>query len=444
MGLTRSTLAVFLSLLLVLQPLANAQDQAQGRPGASAPASAPAPAAGRPGAPPPDQVPVQPSASVPAPAAGRPGAQVPVTPSTPPAVDPAQPRPKVYSCPADNGARYTTANGVTFELKCDHGTIAKPLDATTTNSQRECADYCSTLPNCQSADWNDRSKMCATKQEVCFHLYFACQLDPLTSAVHTRTHTWFPLEERMQRPDVEPRTPPECPAPKIALAESVTASASFTADGQCPTNDGKIFLTPQGTYFQVKCASENTAAVGIPGSRPLHDFAECMTACADIPECKSITFAGGKPNWECKMFDTGVESLVADATSQNKASAILIDPPTSNKVDDLTMLCSTECPNADGQTWVSDTGEQFRMDCCKRHGTITIGQTQTASLEECMKLCALALPCQSVDWQRDSGNCYFGKHSGAPTIAASGWASAHSMGCAGACKKSTGGCCGGQ
>lgn len=84
------------------------------------------------------------------------------------------------------------------------------------------------------------------------------------------------------------------------------------------------------------------------------------------------------------------------------------------------------------------------MDCCKRHGTITIGQDQTASLEECMKLCGLILACQSVDWQRDSGNCYFGKHSGEPTIAASGWASAHSIGCAGACKKSGGGCCGGR
>ncbi|QSZ33789.1 hypothetical protein DSL72_005361 [Monilinia vaccinii-corymbosi] len=150
MGLTRSTLVVLFSFLLLLQPLANAQDQAQGRPGASAPAAAPAPAAGRPGAAPPvDQVPVQPSAPAPAPApaAGRPGAQAPVDSSTPPAAgDPAQPRPKVYSCPADNGARYTTANGVTFELKCDHGTIALPLDNIATNSQKDCADYCSTLP----------------------------------------------------------------------------------------------------------------------------------------------------------------------------------------------------------------------------------------------------------------------------------------------------------
>ncbi|THV48929.1 hypothetical protein BGAL_0220g00120 [Botrytis galanthina] len=434
MGLTRSTLVVLFSLLFLFQPLVNAQDQAQGRPGVAA--SAPAPAAGRPGSAPPDQVPIQPAASGPAPAAGRPGgASTPPTSSdaapaagrpgastAPVAGDPAAGRPKVYSCPADNGARYTTANGVTFELKCDHGTLAKHLDSTTTATQKECADYCSTLPNCQSADWNLNYKICATKQEY-------IPTFPLTG-----THTWFPLEERKQRPDTEYRTPPECPAPKVALAESATASASFTTDGECPANDGKIFLTPQGTYFKVKCSFENTAEITISGSRPLHDFAECMTACADIPECKSVTFANGKPNWECKMFEAGVEALTADATNK-KASAVAIDPPTSAKQDDLTYLCSTECPNADGQTWDSPTGQRFRMDCCKRHGTIPIGDTQAGSLEECMKICGFTLACQSVDFQRDTGMCYLGKHSGAPTIAASGWASAYAIGCAGACKK---------
>ncbi|CAD6446995.1 2d69ee01-e847-4d23-9967-26728d1da4f2 [Sclerotinia trifoliorum] len=418
MGLTRSTLVVLFSLSLLLQPLANAQDQAQGRPGASAQA----PAAGRPGASSSDQVPVQASASSQAPAAGRPGA------STAPTTDPAQPRPKVYSCPADNGARYTTGNGVTFELKCDHGTIAKPLDNTITNTQKDCADYCSTLSNCQSCDWNINSKLCATKQQY-------IPTFPLPG-----THTWFPLEERSQRPETEYRSPPDCPAAKVALLESVTTSATFTADGECPSNDGKIFLTPQGTYFQVKCGTQNTAQVTLPDSRPLHDFAECMTACADNPECNSVTFASGKPDWQCKMFESGVETLAADAT-KNKASAVVIEPPTSAKKDDLVYLCSTECPNADGQTWDSPTGQKFRMDCCKRHGTITIGQTQAGSLEECMKICSFTLACQSVDFQRDTGRCYFGKHSGAPTIAASGWASAYAVGCSGACKKE--GCCGG-
>lgn len=182
-GLTRTTFIVFFFVLFLRQPFVSAQDQAQGRPGAAA--SAPAPAAGRPGsAPPPAQVPIQPAVSNPAPAAGRPsGASNPPTASnaapaagrpgastSPVAEDAAAGRPKIYACPADNGARYTTANGVTFELKCDHGTTAKPLDATTTATQKECADYCATLSNCQSADWNINTKLCATKQEVCILL----------------------------------------------------------------------------------------------------------------------------------------------------------------------------------------------------------------------------------------------------------------------------------
>lgn len=36
--------------------------------------------------------------------------------------------------------------------------------------------------------------------------------------------------------------------------------------------------------------------------------------------------------------------------------------------------------------------------------------------------------------------CYFGKHSGEPTIEVAGWSSAHSLGCAGACKQGGCGC----
>lgn len=37
-------------------------------------------------------------------------------------------------------------------------------------------------------------------------------------------------------------------------------------------------------------------------------------------------------------------------------SAILIDPPTSEQPDDLTDICSTECPYADKQVWDSPMG----------------------------------------------------------------------------------------
>jgi hypothetical protein len=55
---------------------------------------------------------------------------------------------------------------------------------------------------------------------------------------------------------------------------------SFPAQG-----NGKIFVSPQGTYFQVKCSFQSTTTIAI-GGLPLHDLAECMTACADEPGCK--------------------------------------------------------------------------------------------------------------------------------------------------------------
>lgn len=62
-------------------------------------------------------------------------------------------------------------------------------------------------------------------------------------------------------------------------------------------------------------------------------------------------------------------------------------------------------------------------------------QEPMTSLKACMAACATVTACQSVDWQQETGTCYFGKHSGEPTVSVAGWSSAHSIGCAGACKK---------
>ena len=44
-------------------------------------------------------------------------------------------------------------------------------------------------------------------------------------------------------------------------------------------------MTPGGTYFKVKCSALNPAT-DVVGGRPMHDLADCMRACGDIPECK--------------------------------------------------------------------------------------------------------------------------------------------------------------
>jgi len=80
------------------------------------------------------------------------------------------------------------------------------------------------------------------------------------------------------------------------------------------------------------------------------------------------------------------------------------------------------------------------MSCCKRHGVQAFSKEPMPSLQACMDACGTVPACQSVDWHKDTGLCYYGKHSGEPTISVAGWSAAYSMGCAGACKKSTCAC----
>lgn len=128
--------------------------------------------------------------------------------------------------------------------------------------------------------------------------------------------------------------------------------------------------------------------------------------------------------------------------SDKMGFAYAIEPPTSAKPDDQVLLCATECPMADGQTWEAPNGQKYHMDCCKRHGITVISSDVTPSLTTCMSACSMINGCTSVDWHQDTGMCYWGKHSGEPTILVAGWASAHSLGCAGACKKQGSGGCG--
>lgn len=73
------------------------------------------------------------------------------------------------------------------------------------------------------------------------------------------------------------------------------------------------------------------------------------------------------------------------------------------------------------------------MTCGKRHGTTSVVQ-QAATYEDCMEACGSLTACKSVDYSARTGKCYLGDHTGLPQIDAPGFNSAHSVGCAGACK----------
>lgn len=84
--------------------------------------------------------------------------------------------------------------------------------------------------------------------------------------------------------------------------------------------------------------------------------------------------------------------------------------------------------------------QTFRMDCKKRHGTQVLSKDILSSLEECMELCSAAPSCSSVDFDQKRGICYQGINDGPPALDAPTFASAHAVGCSGACEGCGDGC----
>lgn len=332
-----------------------------------------------------------------------------------------QVRPKIYACPKDNGIRHTSPNGVIFELQCGRGTTANRIDDTKKFSQAACADFCSEHPGCQSADWNVDTKNCARFSEY------------IPTIPMVGVNTWFPLEKRetpSEKPDPTPLDPPNCPKSPDMIVEAKNSA-------KCPENNGQVYVTNEGSYFKLKCDYQNSKTV-ITSTKAV-DLQECIELCGLTMGCESVAFY----NYQCDLYPTGEPDLVmcgGAGTAAHHDAAFRVDPPTYDVKDEITIKCSTTCPGAHGQTYEAN-GVQFRMSCCKRHGVIAFASEQMPSFTECMKTCAMVTSCASVDYHERTGMCYYGKHFGEPTVQVAGWASAYSIGCAGACKKS-GGCCG--
>jgi hypothetical protein len=176
------------------------------------------------------------------------------------------------------------------------------------------------------------------------------------------------------------------------------------------------------------------------------DFGACMDECSKTDRCSSVQFVahGGLPNdpyHTCKLSEEGGFSATVCGVEDMHSYAFVVDPPAIESPDSAGVLCSTECPFAHRQLFVSSVGESFIMDCGKRHGTQVIYRDRQPSLKTCIEACGRLLACHSVDYDVRRQICYYGKHQGEPTIAAAGFASAHSLGCAGACAACSGGRC---
>lgn len=68
------------------------------------------------------------------------------------------------------------------------------------------------------------------------------------------------------------------------------------------------------------------------------------------------------------------------------------------------------------------------------HGTPILNVEKVPTLEECMDQCASYPSCNSVDFDEQKAICYLSNDDSPPTLQASRFASAHSVGCSGACE----------
>jgi hypothetical protein len=150
------------------------------------------------------------------------------------------------------------------------------------------------------------------------------------------------------------------PATPAASASSSAASApsSSSAAVSCPDGNGR--LVPIGNkVFQVECyVDRNTLDLSdspvYPGS-----YEGCLTACADRPACKQVSYSIGGPCYLKSGSGDPVENggiiggRLLDGNSNSTA------PPTLDN----------SCPSADGRIYTTQCGATYEIECASdRYG----------------------------------------------------------------------------
>ncbi|KAJ5856899.1 hypothetical protein N7455_007793 [Penicillium solitum] len=239
-----------------------------------------------------------------------------------------------------------------------------------------------------------------------------------------------------------------CPLTSERLVEPMTYF-TVVADPKCPNDNGHTFLTDDGAYYTLLCCTHNPSGTEIDGSRSVvPSFKDCATKCSSTSGCQSYVFSARSNRDDalgtCKLYNGG-GFQTTECGDDTHDYAYITAPPTIHSPDTASTACATECPLSDGQQYKSKGGEVFHIDCSKRHGTQVIHEEIHENFQDCMDACSRFIPCHSVDYHTNSKYCYFSNHHGEPEIFASGFQSAHSLGCSGACDGQTArGSCGSQ
>ncbi|EGE05382.1 hypothetical protein TEQG_04262, partial [Trichophyton equinum CBS 127.97] len=195
-----------------------------------------------------------------------------------------------------------------------------------------------------------------------------------------------------------------------------------------------VYEAADGSWFKLQCVTHNWFTSN-KNRVTASSYQDCVDQCSTTDGCEAITYEHA--NGACDIMQGPYDPNSQSVPCNNHHFAYTIDPPTYPAAVQKRTLCSVECPEADGMIYTTGHGEVYKMSCGKRHGTTPIGGEIVNGLKECMDACSSVLQCHSVDYHPRTKKCYQSNHQSDPTIQASGFASAHSLGCASACN---GGC----
>jgi hypothetical protein len=244
--------------------------------------------------------------------------------------------------------------------------------------------------------------------------------------------------------------------------------------------DGKLYQTADGATFFIQCCTHGAATV--IKSFIAKDFRECMNECSKTDDCNryvyclivcALTPVLTKTKACSMLLTIEPPSRIASASS----ARMVVSPPPSVVLRTCTVMRSSSIlpplrvltlprsralPSVPSHTASSslrlperyvahdssanhtpaNSSKAFRLDCGKRHGTQVIYRDRQNSFKDCVQACGKLSACHSADYDAKRKICYYSNHHGEPTVNAPGFASAYSMGCAGACSGGCGGCSG--
>ncbi|PVH98166.1 hypothetical protein DM02DRAFT_466281, partial [Periconia macrospinosa] len=236
-----------------------------------------------------------------------------------------------------------------------------------------------------------------------------------------------------------------CPSNRLTEPK---INALVTKSPSCPDGNGDIFTTDDGAHWTLQCCTHGSIPNRIPGTESVvPTFQDCAAKCSTTNGCQSFQFTSAVEGLNaaigrCQLFSTGSFSAEV-CTDHSHDYAYITSPPAINSPDTLTVACAdvkcpivngpTNCPLGENQHYKSQSGELFHMDCEKRHGTSVIKEDEQPTFKHCMDACSKYIPCHSVDYHSTSKRCYYSNHHGTPSLDATGFQSAFSIGCVGAC-----------